>query len=53
MFQKRDLLVKKVIENKVRIQGGQFLKSALNLALIVDSESTRKNVQIRTGIIDS
>ena len=30
-----------------------FLKSALNLVLIADSESTQKSVQIRTGIIDS
>ena len=35
-----------------RIQEGQFLKNALDLVLIVDSESTQKSVQIRTGIID-
>ena len=27
------------------------MRSALNLVLIADSESTEKNVQIRTGII--
>ena len=30
-----------------------FLKNALNIILIADSESTQKSVQIRTGIIDS
>ena len=30
-----------------------YLKNALNLVLIADSESTQKSVQIRTGIIDS
>ena len=30
-----------------------FLKNALDLVLIADSESTQKSVQIRTGIIDS
>ena len=39
--------------DRLRIQGCQLLKSALNLVLIADSESTQKAVQIRTGIIDS
>ena len=36
----------------MRIQEGKFMKSALKLVLIADSESTQKNVQNRTGIID-
>ena len=36
----------------LQIQGCHFLKSALNLVLIADSESTQKLVQTRTGIID-
>ena len=36
----------------LQIQGCHFLKSALNLVLIADSESTQKSVQTRTGIID-
>ena len=45
-------LLKNVVENKVRIQGGQFWKNALNLVLIADPESTQKNIQNRTRIID-
>ena len=52
IFQKRALRVRQVVENKVRIQEGQFLKSALIIVLIADSESTQTNVHNRTGIID-
>ena len=51
MFQKRDLLVKQVVENKVRIQEGIVLKSVSNLVLIADSESTQNYMKIRQKII--
>ena len=52
IFQKRDLLVKTVVKNKLRIQEGHFVKIALNLVLTLPDDGKCPALLISSRIID-
>ena len=46
IFQKRELIVKTVVKNKLRIQGGHFSKNALNWFLTLSDYRYRRELSI-------